>query len=271
MTELIKQLLHEYGLLSITYDTLHKQREGKVTETYDDYVKGLGDLIDDEPVVVARISEDGQQRVLHPGEHDYVVTDYCGNTTKSASVMEMPEDEYYYFGAFRSGIHNLDKEVPEFMLGLGMVHAYSLFESYIAEVIRIRFQANQQLMGGNKKIDYSEVFESESKNDLIDKIIEKEVRALLYLPIDGVLNFLREKLGFRRLIISYDENTKMISLIRNCLIHNQGIVEGKLCTSFPEEFTDGEKIIVNKQLLDESILTLRKLAYTIDKQLEKIT
>ena len=254
MTELIKQLLHEYGLLSITFETLHKQREGQPRETYDDYVKGLGGIVDDEPVVVARISEDGEHRILQPGEHDHLVTDYCGNSTKNASVMEVQEDEFYYFGAFTSGIHNLEKEVPEFMLGLGMVHAYSLFEAYVSEVIRIRYQNNNQLLGGNKKVDYSEIFQSESKSEIVEKMIEREVRAFLYLPIEGVLGTLREKLGFRKLATSYDENTIKISLVRNCLIHNQGVVEEKLSTSFPEEFCVGKKIVVTKELLNQSVL-----------------
>lgn len=56
----------------------------------------------------------------------------------TVTILELPEDEFYFFQAFRPRIFDLDKQLPSFFLQMALVYGYTLFENYLADVIRIR-------------------------------------------------------------------------------------------------------------------------------------
>ena len=64
MTSLLKNLLHSYGLLYVTVTTLQKERPGNSHASLHDYYSSLGNAEPGEPVLVVRISDDGETRFL---------------------------------------------------------------------------------------------------------------------------------------------------------------------------------------------------------------
>lgn len=102
LSETLRTLLHRYGLLYISLSTLVKERPGSEHNSYDEYQRSLGDFEENESLVVVRISENTESRILHPGDHDLTIVDTeAGKVTNNISIMELPEDEFYFFGAFR--------------------------------------------------------------------------------------------------------------------------------------------------------------------------
>jgi hypothetical protein len=62
MTDLLKQLLHQYGLLYITIAQLAKERPGTSHESLKDYYASLGPALPGEPTLVVKVSADGETR-----------------------------------------------------------------------------------------------------------------------------------------------------------------------------------------------------------------
>lgn len=92
----------------------------------------------DEPKLVVAISRDGSMKMRDFHEN--------GSEGKPSAdeFPELPEDEFYFFKAFRHGFFEWEKQVPAFLLPMAFAHAYTLFESYLRGIISLRLQAHPQ-------------------------------------------------------------------------------------------------------------------------------
>jgi len=267
VTDLLKQLLHSYGLLYVTISMLQVNRPGTSHASLSEYYESLGAAEPGEPVLVVRISADGETRFLRQNSEQLPPklreTYGCGDVT----IMELPEDEYYIFQAFRPGIFDLDKQLPSFLLQMALIYGYTLFENYLADVIRIRLRAHPAQVGLKKQITVSDVLDSDSRESLIDKIIEGELYRLMHEPIVTILESLRIRLGLRGLTAEFDKAIGILSMTRNCLIHNGGKVDSKLA-SMDSALSVSQALDISSVTLSDSINTCRKLCAAIDAALE---
>ena len=269
MTEELRALLQQFGSLSAAIARLRCERPGSEYETLEEYYSALGLPLADEPTLVVKISEDGQARVLKEGHHDIEFRNQTGTKVGQVTVWELPEDEFWYFKAFRPEIFKLDIDLPAFMYEMSIAYAYSVFEGYISDLLRLLLRKHPQLMGSKREITYEQIFEAKSRDDLIEAMIEREMRDLTYLPLLGLITKMREKFGFRKLTSEYDVRANRVSLIRNCLLHNRGIVDAKLARA-DASFKESEKLCITIADVDHATLVLRKAAYAIDKCFENI-
>jgi hypothetical protein len=276
MTDNLKKLLHDFGLLYVTINELEKQHKKEEKISLKDYDKSLGKLLPGEPVIVVKISDSGKHEIYNFSTvTDDKLKNRIDNKLKTdrknkVSILELPEDEFYFFEAFRLGIHNLNQELPKFIYSMWIIHSYSLFENYINEILKKRFVILPQLLSVNKTLTIQELLDSKSKKDLIEKYINLEIRDLMYLPILGIIEKMRNKYGFKKLNTNFDSRITEISLIRNCLIHNGATVDNKLADAFPQKYKNKAKITIDKTYVNQTIETTRKLAYEIDMIYEKI-
>lgn len=254
MTDLLKTLLHHYGLLYVTVSQLERERPGNPSESLNAYYETLGPLTPDEPALVVRISPDGETRFL-PDDGDEKEP-RIGEESGSArvTVWELPEAEFYFFNAFRPGLFDLEKGLPAFLLQIALVYSYKLLENYV---------------GLTKQLTYREVFASESKEDLVQRLIDREVYRLTYESIVSVLEKMRSDLGFRTLTRDYDQAVYQLSLTRNCLLHNAGKVDPKLAAIAPS-LDVGENIEVQSSSVSQAINTCRRFCADVDRTFESL-
>ncbi len=270
MTPTAKALLHQYGLLYISISTLSNERPGANFKSIEEYDESLGEMAEDEPGVLVRISESGEHKICSAEEAGVSVERADGAKLKNISVIEMPEDVFYFFGAFRNGILELQRELPPFIFGLGQVYAYSLFESYVAEVLNDRLGKHPECMGAKKQVNYSDVFSATSKEALVDELVRKEINDILYLPITGVLDYLRGQLGLKGLTNERDRLIRKISLERNCMIHNNGKTSALLAAEFPDDYKKGEDIEFTQTSFNLAVDALKAVSVAIDREWEKL-
>src|SRR4051812_24855850 len=235
VTDLLKALLHEYGMLTVSLSKLERERPGNPHESLNAYYETMGTpyegpasamrekitaLDPDEPKLVVGMSADGEMRFrsLDGDEND------PEGRPSGAQFLELPEDEFYFFKAFRPGLFEWEKQVPAFLLQMAFVHAYTLFESYLRGILSLRLQAHPQQLGLKKQITYGEIFASDSKEELMERIIEREFSQLMYEPMELLLQKMRETFGFRNLPTTHDDAIRRLALTRNCLMHNSGEV-----------------------------------------------
>lgn len=228
----------------------------------------LGGILPDEPCIVCRISKDGETRFLNGNEHDVMFQDTEGKKVGQVTVWELPEDEFWFFRAFRPGLFDITKDLPGYLYEIGIVHAYSLFEGYVSEIIRFLLRRHPQLMGGKRQLTYQQVFDTKTKEELIEELIDRQLRGLMYLPISGILQELREQFGFHSLTKEYDAHLTYLSLVRNCLLHNRGRADAKLAASQPAH-KKNHKLSITISDVHNAVRTLRKFAYQIDRTYEE--
>jgi len=140
-------------------------------------------------------------------------------------------------------------------------------ENYVADVVRIRLRSHPAQVGLKKQITVSDVLDSDSRESLIDKIVEGELYRLMHEPLVAILESLRARLGLRGLTTEFDSAIEILSMIRNCLIHNGGKVDSKLA-SLDSSQSVGQPIDIRTASLANTIHICRKLCAAIDKALE---
>jgi len=282
MTELFKTLVHDYGILYVSLSTLEAERPGNPHASLNAYYETMGTpyegpagvmreklaaLGPDEPAIVVGISTDGSTHIRRFGDE---------NTASSAedppsriAVWELPEDEFYFFKAFRHGFFDLEKNVPAFLLQTAFVYAHTLFESYLTSILKSRLQKHPQQMGRAKQIHYGIIFDCASKEELMANIIEREVMLLMHEPIQAVLIKMRKTLGFRTLSETHDKELHRLSLTRNCLVHNASKVNDKLANA---EMTmiEGQPITIQRDTISKAIDTYRQVCREIDQAFEAL-
>lgn len=266
VTPLLKEVLRSYGLLYVTVITL-QERPGNPHASLEDYYRTLGRAQPGEPVLTVRISKDGETRVIHRAADQLPrrLRDEYGDG--DVTVMELPEDEFYFFQAFRPAAFDLEKALPAFLLQMALVHAYTLFESYIAEIVRMRLQAHPAQIGLKKQVSVGELLSSASKENLLAKLVEDGVQQVMHLPLTGILEVLRSRLGFRALSTEYDSELRRISLMRNCLIHNAGKVDAKLAAA-DGTLKIGDSLEIGINALMKAVNTCRKFCAAVDPLFE---
>ena len=269
MTDELQELLTKYGVLSVSLSHLKSERRGSEYASLEEYHRSLGGPLPDEPCLVVRISKDGETHFLNEDEHEVRFRDAEGKDAGQITVWELPEDEFWFFQAFRPGLFDIDKDLPAYLYEMGIVHAYSLFEGYLSETIRFLLRRHPQLMGGKRQVMYEQLFDAKTKEELIEELIERHLRELMYLPIPGILQEMREQLGFRSLTKEYDAHVTYLSLVRNCLLHNRGKVDSKLAAMEPTH-KKGDTVSITISDVDNAVRALRKFAYQIDCAYEAI-
>jgi len=157
MTYLLKTLLHEYGILSVSLSKLEGERPGNPHESLNAYYESMGApyegpasvmrekiaaLDPDEPKLVVGISADGSMKMRAFDENE---PDSEGKPS-GVKFLELPEDEFYFFKAFRHGLFEWEKQVPTFLLQMAFVHAYTLFENYLRSILSLRLTEQPELL-----------------------------------------------------------------------------------------------------------------------------
>lgn len=269
MTELLKRLLHDYGLLYISIVTMEKARKqwsNTLGPIMSDEELAELPIEKDEPVVVVRKGKGEEPDFLGPGEHGIQFTD---KETKEpvghVSVLELPEDEFYFFGAFRGGLVGLASELPDFFFGMCLVHAHGLFEHHVRELLKSIFLSRPEMLGTSKTVKYGDVLESyPSMAALLEGMVENELRELFYKSWRDLLEVLREKYGFKQLPTTLDERTIEFSLIRNCFVHNHGIADARIEKHSKGTYKCGTSISIDGETVLAAIKLFRTVATVID-------
>jgi hypothetical protein len=266
----------------VSLSQLEAERPGNPHASLNDYYESMGvpyeatagvmreklaGLEPGEPAIVVRISPGGSTKIGSlDGEGVAATPD---DAAPRIAVWELPEDEFYFFKAFRHGLFDLEKQVPAFLAQMAFVYAHTLFESYLKSILELRLHAHPQQIGRNKQLDYGAIFDSASKEELMARIIDRELSQLMYEPIEVLLDKMRSSYGFRKLATSHDGDIRRLTLTRNCLMHNAGKVSGKLAEAEPA-MSEGQPITIQSKTISHAITVYRKFCLEIDQAYEAL-
>ena len=107
----------------------------------------------------------------------------------------------------------------------GFILGYSFFEAFLADLMRAVYRAQPKLLPKDKKLGFSELLDLDSYDSVLDCMIEKEVMAVCYRSIDEIGKHFTLKLN-----LEWPDSRQLVeaSLIRNCIIHNNAVVDPRL-------------------------------------------
>jgi hypothetical protein len=270
MTDLLAALHHSFGLLHITLMTMEQARiawAGKLGPVMTDAELLRGKFEEEEPVLMVRCTSTTDWQVRDATEDDLclLANEQPMGVPKPAQVWELHIDDFFYFKAFRTGIADLTKDLPQFFYGMTLVHAWGLFEHYLGSLLLRILHAHPDMLGREKQLDLGEVLDYPTKETLLASVAEKEIRNLFYKPVRDWLKALRGRYKLEGLTRAHDDDLIENALVRNCVVHNRGVADDRLEKQTGGRCIDGVPIALTLDTVMKATDTIRKFASTLDE------
>ena len=258
VSPLLKDLLKRFGEVQATTAFYARSRpHGPVEHPGQHYP--ASDLEPGEPALIVKVSRDGESRI-RPAVHA------DGGKSDVISVMELPEDEFWYFEAFRPALSRLASGAPGFLAEMELVTLYGVFEAYLGDVLRDRLRSHPHLLGAKAQRDLSGLGDPTTRDPAaVDRVIDAEVRRLTLSSITALLSHMRTDLDMKGLSTRFDAPVQTAALVRNCLLHAGGKVDERLAAA-DLRYTLGERLALDAGIAARMAKVLRDLAHAIDRQ-----
>ncbi|MBL8241598.1 MAG: hypothetical protein JNM66_29505 [Bryobacterales bacterium] len=121
--------------------------------------------------------------------------------------------------AYRHSISN-----AAFLLG------YAYLETFLADIARQVYLRRPKMLPEEKQLAYKDIVAAESSGEILLLIVEKEIRSVFGGPIEDVQKHFERKLNIRW---PNEPEIFTASRMRNCLMHNGGVVDPRLAGAAP--------------------------------------
>ena len=140
---------------------------------------------------------------------------------------------------------------------------FSYFEAFLADVVKEAFARRPNMLPKNKNLKYEEVLKCDNYDDVIAKMIETETYNIFFGSFENIGEFFTNKLSLPWLDTRH---IKEASFIRNCIIHNNSIVDQRLSDNSNYEL--GATILLTATEVHDFGIAIRQLAHEIDQQFD---
>jgi hypothetical protein len=143
---------------------------------------------------------------------------------------------------------------------------YSYFEAYLFDLLKEVFKKHPEILPDNKTLGFKEILSRNAYDDILDLMIQKELGGLSRNSLKEIGNYLQQN----KLKLHQGDFDKIViegSLIRNCLVHNNSLADGKLAAT--SKYTIGDLIILTIGDINDFGVVARQLANKIDTEAMK--
>jgi len=118
------------------------------------------------------------------------------------------------------------KKIPRLSREQAIISFMLIFEGYISDLLGDIFENNPDILKSNKStLTNEELIDTLKKGNTLEKLKETQIRDLMFKSVDNWLEYFKDYL---KINIDIPNDIIEMSLVRNCLIHNNGLVDYKL-------------------------------------------
>lgn len=138
---------------------------------------------------------------------------------------------------------------------------YSYFEAFLGDLAKAIYFSNPQMLPKDKQLSFQDILERDSYDNIVEFMISKEITSVFFQSMDKISDYFSKKFCLEW---PKKQKDKMIeaSLIRNCLMHNDSIVDEKL-SKFPR-YSINETISLSADIVNDFGNEVRLLSKDID-------
>jgi len=120
------------------------------------------------------------------------------------------------------------RRIPALSREQAIISLMLIFEVFVSDLLREIFENNIDALKSTKStLQDEELIDSLKKGDTLKQLKEAKVRDLMYGSVDKWIKYFKNNLGFN---IDIQNDIIELNLVRNCLIHNNGLVSRELET-----------------------------------------
>lgn len=141
---------------------------------------------------------------------------------------------------------------------------FSYVEAFLADITKEAFRRRPQALPKEKEMKFHELLDCGSYSEVIEKMIEKETFSLFYGSFEKIGGYLKDKL-----FLPWPEKQEIMEapLIRNCIIHNDSVVDQRLAAI--SNRSAGDRITLKASDVHNFGIDVRELAINMDEVFEQ--
>lgn len=143
---------------------------------------------------------------------------------------------------------------------------YSYFESFLTDLLSEILYSRPAMLPKERKLSYSQIVMADSKDDILDLMVKRELLDLLYKNMADIVGELRDRYGFS-IIPEQETELCKASLIRNCIMHNSSGADARLAAY--GQFQEGEQFELTSGEVHDFGLMLRALVKRMFSETEQ--
>ena len=133
------------------------------------------------------------------------------------------------------------KRIPALSREQAIISLMLIFEGFVSDLLREIFENNIDALKSTKStLKDEELIDTLKTGNTLERLKEAKVRELMYGSVNDWIKYFQNNLGFN---IDTQNDIIELNLVRNCLIHNNGLVSREL-----EKIIKKEQYIYTKQI-----------------------
>lgn len=200
-------------------------------------------------------------------------TNLCSDRVKRLNF-EVPtvSGETITFAKRKSQVLSLlDEAIDRDLYSQSLITAVAVTESYLVTSLRtILTWFPEKLSAGQKKIDFSLVLESDDLDEVILRVVQRQVDSVFYASPRKYLEYMEEAFAFE-IPQKVKEQYAEVKATRDILVHNSGKVNDSYLSKAGDRARaeEGELIPLDSEYFDESIRAMKTLVTRVCTRLLK--
>lgn len=136
----------------------------------------------------------------------------------------------------------IQRSVPVLARRQVIISLVSIFEGSFSDTLKNIYSVNlDSLKSDSSTLKDIELVEAISNNTVLDRLIEKKTRRIMYDRIEKWVEYLKNTIGLK---IEITKDVKELFLVRNCLVHNNCRTSKELADGFGGRYKIGKIINV---------------------------
>ena len=133
------------------------------------------------------------------------------------------------------------RRIPALSREQAIISLMLIFEGFVSDLLREIFENNPDALKSTKStLKDEELIDALKTGNTLERLKEAKVRDLMYGSVDNWIKYFQNNLGFN---IDIQNDIIELNLVRNCLIHNNGLVSREL-----EKIIKKQRYIYAKQI-----------------------
>ena len=222
------------------------------SQSYEDTIKKVESFIKSS-------KSQGFNKFIIAGDYSVSMRGVETNADPKQITLRLLQREYIFWHVY-DFTDKLNKRIIH-LAKMTLIYQFSFFEACLKDLFKVIYEYKPELMRSNSKnLSNREIIESESKEKLLNKILEKEVDWWGYQNIDKIAKRINTifKINLKRDFTKW-KDLREAYYLRNMIVHNSGIINEISCNKVGyDKSRIGERIDVKSEYIEKIYTIIRE-------------
>lgn len=154
----------------------------------------------------------------------------------------------------------------EVLFEMLLVREVDNYLAYLVELLALVFESRPETLLSDKTVPVRMIIEAETKDEIIEAIVEKRVNELAYKSLDDLDEYVSSTLGFP--IYAADGAREAFMFLvesRNAIVHNRSVVGRRFLQRIPDaELSVGDRVVIDLNAFDAFVHGMRVSVIDLD-------